>query len=82
MTHPSILDKLFSVAISTVTVIKGLAEISFNLASGWLGILLISPGFFGITLEKFGELLFRNLFPAIILFVVGLFLTEKVKNYG
>ncbi|OGD55890.1 hypothetical protein A3I57_00500 [Candidatus Beckwithbacteria bacterium RIFCSPLOWO2_02_FULL_47_23] len=68
--------------ISPATVTKGLAEISFNLASGWFGVLLISPGYFGVTLDEFGDLLLRNLFPAIIIFIIGLFLTEKVKNYG
>lgn len=63
--------------VSKKTLIKGLADVSLNLASGWFGILLISPGFIGVSLPKYIELLLINLPPAILAFLVGIFLSER-----
>jgi hypothetical protein len=66
--------------LSRKTVLDGLSQVSFNLAAGWLGIVLFSPGFFGISLYQRPDLLIYNLPPAIIVFIVGLFLSERSKK--
>lgn len=66
--------------VSKRTLIKGLADVSINLASGWFGLLLISPGFIGVSLSKYLELLLINLPPAIFAFLVGIFLSERNTN--
>ncbi len=63
--------------ITPSTLGKGLADLSINLSSGWLGILLISPGFYGVTMSKYVELLLINLPPAILTFLLGVFITER-----
>lgn len=63
--------------IAPSTLGKGFADLSINLSSGWLGILLISPGFYGITMSKYVELLLINLPPAILTFLLGVFIAER-----
>jgi len=60
-----------------LSLVKSLAELSVNLASGWLGVLLISPGFLGISTAEYLKLLTVNLPPAILSFIVGWLLTER-----
>lgn len=59
---------------------KGLADLSINLSSGWLGVLLISPGFYRVSMSKYIELLFVNLPPAIFTFLLGVFLAERSES--
>ncbi len=59
---------------------KGLADVSINLSSGWLGILLISPGFYSVSMSKYIELLFVNVPPAILTFLLGVFLAERSET--
>lgn len=62
--------------------IESLADLSINLASGWLGVLLISPGFVGIGPSEFRQLLILNLPPAIPSFVFGWYLRDKVRYFS
>jgi len=63
--------------ISPITVKKALAELSINLSSGWLGIILISPGFLGVTPDQYAKLILLNLPAGIAALIVGMFLLEK-----
>ncbi len=67
--------------VSRITLIKGLSNVAFNLASVWLSIVLISPGLAKIEPAKYFELLTINVLPAILSFVTGLFLLERIKRY-
>lgn len=62
---------------SRLSLIQSLADLSINLASGWLGVLLISPGFTGVSFDKYTDQLIVNLPPAIITFAVGWILKDK-----
>ncbi len=66
--------------IAPSTLGKGLADLSINLSSGWLGILLISPGFYGIAGGKYVELLLINLPPALLAFLLGVFIAERSEQ--
>jgi hypothetical protein len=66
--------------VSKITLLKALSDLSINLASGWLGVVLIAPGFTNVSVSKYLELLTTNLVPAIIVFVIGLFLLERSKK--
>ncbi|MBI4035246.1 MAG: hypothetical protein HY381_02515 [Candidatus Chisholmbacteria bacterium] len=67
---------------SVPTAVKILAEVSVNLASGWLGILLISPGIFGAaSINQYLRLLTLNLPLAIVSLITAYWLLEKKKSY-
>jgi hypothetical protein len=52
-----------------------LADILANLSAGWLGLILIAPGFTGYpTLTEISLIVFRNLPPAIISFIIAVYL--------
>lgn len=63
--------------VSRSSLLKALSGVSINLASGWLGVLLISPGFLGVSISQYVELLLLNLPPAILSLVLGIMLLEK-----
>lgn len=58
-------------------VLKALSDLSINLASAWLGVLLISPGFFGVTGSEYLKTLLFNLIPALISLTVGVYLMQN-----
>ena len=62
--------------LSRATFAQGLADLSINLASAWLGVLLVSPSLLGVPADKWFSLLTSNLPPAILSFVFGLLLLE------
>ena len=65
---------------SQKTLINVLAAISINLTSAWFGLLVVSPGLFGLSsLEEYGKLLINNLPFAILGLLFSLWLTEKGK---
>ena len=66
--------------VSRRNILDSLADLSINLASGWLGVLLISPGFLGVSFPKYMELLLFNFPPAIIALLAGMFLRERMKR--
>jgi len=69
--------------LSKSTLAKILADLSINLSSGWFGILLVSPGLFGVSsLEEYLRLLTTNLPFGIFGLVVAYLLLEKSKKYG
>ena len=52
-----------------------------NLASGWLGIVLISPGLFGVdSVEKYLKLLLVNVPFGIVGLLAAFWLTEKGRK--
>lgn len=56
-------------------------NITINLTSGWLGIILISPGITGVTSpEVFLQILINNGLFAIVGLVVSLWLVQKSKE--
>lgn len=63
--------------LSRTTLVQGFADLSINLASAWLGVVFVSPGFLGVPAERWFQLLTFNLPPAIIVFAIGLVLLEK-----
>lgn len=66
--------------LSGSTVLGGLSQVSFNLTSVWLGILIVTPGFStGNSLQNL-DLLLRNLPPAIITLIIGMVLLERSKQ--
>lgn len=65
---------------SSKTVFEVLASLWINLSSGWLGILVVAPGFFGVkSLEEYIKLLTINLPLAIVGLIFSFSLTE-LKN--
>lgn len=66
--------------LSSATILNGLSQVSFNLTSVWLGVLIITPGFSaGNSLQNL-DLLLRNLPPAIITLIIGMVLLERSKQ--
>lgn len=67
--------------------IKGLFEVSLiivsNITSGYFGLILISPGFLGLSLNS-GNLwlLFWNFVFGILGLLVSLLLYERSQDYG
>jgi hypothetical protein len=60
---------------------KILADLFVNLASGWFGILLISPGLFGVSsVTEYLWLLTKNLPFGIVGLVFAYWLSEKSKE--
>lgn len=66
--------------LSSSTILNGLSQVSFNLTSVWLGVLIITPGFSGVNISQYLDLLLKNLPPAIMSLVVGMILLERSKN--
>jgi len=66
--------------VSQSTLLKAISDLSINLASGWLGVVLISPSLSNIASAKYLELLTLNVIPAIISLVIGIFLLERSKE--
>lgn len=65
---------------SSKTVFEVLASVWINLSSGWLGILVVAPGFFGLELlGEYIKLLTINLLLAIVGLIFSFSLTE-LKN--
>ena len=62
---------------STLEVITG---IMVNLTSGWFGVLLISPGLFGVSPTEYLRLLLFNLPFGIVSLVVTIWLSERAKS--
>lgn len=58
-------------------ILKALSELSINLASGWIGVLLISPGLFNVSLAEYPKLLFFYLLPGIVSLTVGIILMQN-----
>lgn len=68
--------------ISNSTKFKVLAELMVNLASGWFGVVLISPGLFGVaSVEEYLGMLIANLPFGIVGLLIALWLAEKAKHY-
>lgn len=56
---------------------RAISDVSINLASGYLGVLLISPGFLGADLPNYLNLVFTNLPPAILSLIFGIVLMQN-----
>lgn len=70
------------IQFSVPTATKILSGVSVNLASGWLGILLISPGIFGVaSIGQYLRLLTLNLPLAIVSLITAYWLEEKGESY-
>lgn len=70
--------KLFTIK----TLLEVVNQIFINLSAGWLGVILISPGFFGVSSqEQYFQLLIKNLPFAIVGIVLCSALAERVKHY-
>lgn len=55
-------------------------QILINLTSGWFGIVLIAPGFFGVSsAQQYSELLAKNLPFAIIGLILCVIIAERIK---
>ena len=54
-----------------------LAGIMINLTAAWISVVLISPGFFNISLETYLIILLRNIPFAILGLVASLWFTQK-----
>ncbi len=66
--------------VSKTTFLEVLASIFINLASGWFGILLVTPGFLGTSnISDYLRLLTLNLPFGIVGLGFSLWLTEKSK---
>lgn len=62
------------------TIAKILADLAINLSSGWFGILLISPGLFGVSsIGDYLGLLIINLPFGIVGLVTAYWLLEKTS---
>ena len=66
--------------LSGSTILSGLSQVSFNLTSVWLAILIITPGFSEINLAQYLELLLKNLPPAIMSLVAGMVFLERSEK--
>ena len=66
---------------SRKTLFEVLAGIWINLTSGWFGILVVVPGFFGVSsADEYTKLLTINVPLDIVGLVFSLVLTEKSKS--
>lgn len=65
--------------VSRISLIQGLADLSLNISSGYLAVLIITPTFFGLPFRSAVELLTGNLIPAIFTYVFGCFMLDKSK---
>lgn len=52
--------------ISLKTVFEVLAEVWINLTSGWFGIVIVTPGFLGTSIDDYIKLLTINLPQGIL----------------
>lgn len=69
--------KLFSLK----TFLEVVSQIFINLSSGWFGVVLISPGFFGVSSqEQYFQLLIKHLPFGIVGLVLSAFLAERIKH--
>lgn len=67
--------------ISSTLIAKILADVSINLSSGWLGVLLISPGIFGVqSADQYSKLLILNLPFAILGIIAAYLLLSKSEG--
>jgi hypothetical protein len=64
---------------SKKTIFEVLSEISTNLTAGWIGVLVVSPGFFQISVSEFKNLLTIN-FPLAIVGLYLSFVLKEIKN--
>ncbi len=65
---------------SRKTVFEVIASILINLTSGWLGVVLISPGIYAVPADQYPSLLTHNLPFATFGFVASLWFVEKNKQ--
>ena len=66
---------------SRKTIFEVFAGTTINLTSGWFGILLVAPGFFGdSTFEEYFKLFITNVPFGILGLLVSFWLTEKSKS--
>lgn len=63
------------------TVLEVLSAILINLTSGWLGVLLITPGILGVPLNEYLNLLILNLPFGIVGMIGSFWLTQRSKLY-
>lgn len=66
---------------SQKAVLEVFAAIFVNLSSGWMGIILISPGLFELTKGQFSIILLKNVPFAIVGLLIVLALTERRESY-
>ncbi|MBI4039176.1 hypothetical protein HY384_04445 [Candidatus Daviesbacteria bacterium] len=66
--------------LSRSTILSSLSQISFNLTSIWLGVLIVTPGFSEAGFAVYLDLLLKNLPPAIMSTVVGMIFLERSKK--
>jgi hypothetical protein len=65
---------------SDKTALEIIASIAVNLTSGWLGILLIAPGIFGVSgMTEYFRLVVVNLPFGVLGFIASGWLLEKSK---
>lgn len=73
-------DKTWYKFVSRKTSLEVLASVFINLTSGWFGILLVTPGFFGMSnFLEFLRLLTLNIPFGIVGLLISLWLSEKSK---
>ncbi|MCS6956709.1 MAG: hypothetical protein N2593_00860 [Patescibacteria group bacterium] len=66
---------------SLKTIFEVLAQISINITSGWFGILIITPGFFGVrSLNEYKNLLTTYIPFAIVNLLITFWLIEYSKK--
>ena len=69
--------KIFSVK----TFLEILNDTLVNVSSGWFGVILVAPGFFGVSsAQQYFELLIKNLPFAILGLIGASILSEKIKS--
>ena len=62
------------------TLLEVIVSVFINLTSGWFGVTLISPGFFGVTSQdQYFTILLQNLPFGIIGLVFSAILLERTK---
>lgn len=68
--------KLFS----TKTFLETVLGILINLSSGWFGVILVAPGFFGVSsLPQYFNVLLHNLPFGILGVIISSYLAERIK---
>lgn len=67
--------------ISKKTLFEGISTLLFNLSSGWIGVVVVAPGFFGVSNSgEFFTLLWQNLPLGILSLILALILSEQAKK--
>ena len=56
-------------------------QILINLSSGWFGVTLVAPGFFGVSsTQEYVVILFQNLPFGILGMVAAAYIAERIKE--